>query len=516
MTARLRTPVMGAVLLAAAVALAGCAGTGGSSGSTRGGSAVGPTGGGAAASGNRPARSSEPAAPSRSGVVEQPPKELDPAVVPQSTFAMDVDTASYDHARSLLEQGQLPDPAGVRPEEFVNAFRQDYPQPPGDGFSVTLDGARLPEQQHPVPAGDVRLLRVGLQTRADDPAARPDAALTVVVDVSGSMGEPGKLALVQQALHTFVDQARPSDSLAIVTFNEDAHVLRPMTAVRERAVLHAAIDELAAEGSTNLEGGLVQGYQVAREGFRPGATNRVVLLSDALANVGETDAGPILAQVREAAAKQITLLGVAVGNDYGDALMEQLADSGDGFVVYVSSQDAARRAFLETLPAARSVRALDAKVQVTFDAATVAGYHLIGYEDRALRASAFRDDRVDGGEVPAGHSVTALYTVRLRPGAAGHVAHTQLRWQDPHTRAATETGADVGVADLDGPFTRAGARLQVSWTAAFLAEQLRHSDYGRQVSREQLAQAADAAAARTEDPAVRALAAAVRSLAEAR
>ena len=159
---------------------------------------------------------------------------------------------------------------------------------------------------------------------------------------------------------------------------------------------------------------------MARDGLRPGATNRVVLLSDGLANVGDTAASPILSQVKENAAKQITLLGVGVGHQYGDQLMEQLADQGDGYVIYVSDLDDTRAAFREQLPATIPIRALDAKVQVSFDPQTVAAYRLIGYDDRALADSAFRDDRVDGGEVFAGHTVTALYTVRLQARRRRH------------------------------------------------------------------------------------------------
>jgi Ca-activated chloride channel family protein len=436
--------------------------------------------------------------------------EVDPAVDPRSTFAMDVDTASYGYARNLINQGQRPDPRNIRPEEFVNSFREDYPQPGGNGFTVGLDGTRLPGTHHPRSDGDVRLVRVGLQTRAEDRTGRPDAALTLVIDVSGSMGDPGKLDMVKQALHTLVDQLRPTDSVAIVTFSDDARVVRPMTRVAQRGDLHAAVDELNVQSSTNLEAGLVTGYRVAREGFRAGSTNRVILLSDGLANVGDTAAAPILTQVREAASKQITLLGVGVGNDYGDALMEQLADRGDGYVVYLSELAQARKVFVEQLPAALTIRALDAKVQVTFDAHTVAGYRLIGYDDRLLADSSFRNDRVDGGEVGPGHSVTALYTVRLRPGASGTVAQALIRWQDPAGKQPHEASDTVTVSDLGGSFTAAPPRLRVCYAAAYFAEALRHSPYGSEVHLGDLAQIASRAADQIEDAEVTDLAAVIR------
>jgi Ca-activated chloride channel family protein len=501
-----------ALVLVGFVALAGCSGTSNGSSSTSGPSQkrpappaapyaqTGPNGSGA--SGTREDRAADGA--DGSGA------ELDPVDYPQSTFAMDVDTASYGYARSLIDHGQRPVPADVRPEEFVNSFRQDYPQPEGNGFAMQLDGARLPGT-HRI-GGDVRLLRIGLQTRAEPASERSDAALTFVIDVSGSMGDKGKLDVVKDALHTLVDQLRPTDSVAIVTFSDEASVVRPMTPIAQRAALHAAVDRLRVEGSTNLEAGLVKGYQVARDGFRPGITNRVILLSDGLANMGATEAAPILARVRDEADKQITLLGVGVGSDYGDTLMEQLADHGDGVAVYVSGQDQARQVFVNQLPANLSVRALDAKVQVTFDPRTVAGYRLIGYDDRALPDPAFRDDAVDGGEVGPGHSVTALYTVRLREGASGPVAHAQLRWQDPGTHEADEKGGLVGVSDLGAAFTAAPVRLQVDYAAAYFAESLRRSPYGAQVALPDLAAIASSAADRTEDSAVADLAAVIRTV----
>jgi Ca-activated chloride channel family protein len=437
--------------------------------------------------------------------------EIDAADQPTSTFAMDVDTASYGYARRTLRDDRRPEASTVRPEEFVNAFRQDYTEPDGNGFTVRADGARLPQSQRT--AGDTRLLRIGLQTRHDDVATRADAALTFVVDVSGSMGEPGKLDLVKDALKTLIEQLRPSDAVAVVAYDDTARTLRKMTSVRERGALLDAVDGLRVGGSTNLEAGLVRGYEVARDGFRAGASNRVVLLSDGLANVGDTDAPPILARVREAAAKQISLLGVGVGSDYGDALMEQLADQGDGFVVYVSEPEQARRVFVDRLPATLAVRAMDAKVQVTFEPAAVSSYRLIGYDDRTLNTSAFRDDRVDGGEVGPGHSVTALYAVRLHENAAGRVARARVRWLDPKSREAHETAASVDVRDLSGQLEAASPRLRVCYAAAYFAEALRGSRYGTEVRLTDLAGIAERAA---RDPEVSDLVSLIRRAEELR
>ncbi|WBB68747.1 von Willebrand factor type A domain-containing protein [Micromonospora sp. WMMD812] len=421
----------------------------------------------------------------------------------RSTFGIDIDTASYGYARRLIAEGRLPERTGVRPEEFVNSFRQDYAEPGGDGFAVHADGARLPET-HDATA-DTRLMRVGLQTRSEDERSRPDAALTFVVDVSGSMAEPGRLDLVQDALHTLVDQLRPTDSIAVVEFSFKARIAREMTPVSDGEKLHDAIDSLRTQSSTNLEAGLVLGYQVAREGFRPGRTNRVVVLSDGLANVGATDAEPILRRVRDEAEKEIALLGVGVGSEYGDELMERLADRGDGFVVYVSEPAQARKVFVRQLPATLSVRALDAKVQVTFEPGSVRSYRLIGYDNRAIVDEDFRDDRVDGGEVGPGHSVTALYEVRLADGVrpSARIARVQVRWTDPVEREPIEASESVTVADVDGDFASASPRLRTCYAAAYFAVALQGGD---QVRLTHLATIAGQAAAATDDREVQDLA----------
>jgi Ca-activated chloride channel homolog len=434
-------------------------------------------------------------------------QEADAGEQSTSTFAMDIDTASYDYARRLILDHREVDPGAVRPEEFINAFRQDYREPTGDGFSITVDGARMPGE------GDdrYRLMRVGLQTRSADSESRKDAALTFVVDVSGSMSETGRLDLVKDALHYLVDQLRPTDSVAIVAYNDEARVLREMTPARNRKALHSAVDDLESGGSTNLEGGLVTGYRVARDGFVAGASNRVILLSDGLANVGNTAAEPILRQIREEAAKQIALLGVGVGSEYGDELMERLADEGDGFVTYVSERAQARRLFVDSLPATLAVRAMDAKVQVNFNREAVATYRLVGYDNRVLDSRDFRDDRVDGGEVGPGHSVTALYVVRLKEDVRGQVATVRVRWLDPATREPTETAADLAVSDADVAFASAPPRLRVDYAAGFFAEALRESPYGRDVRLDELAEIARTAAAELDDAQVEELARLIRA-----
>ncbi|WP_405495627.1 von Willebrand factor type A domain-containing protein [Streptomyces sp. NBC_00096] len=434
-----------------------------------------------------------------------------------STFALDVDTASYGYARRTLADGKLPDPATVRPEEFVNSFRQDYREPAGDGFSVTVDGARTTD-------ANWALVRVGLATRSANQGgseggeARPPAALTFVVDVSGSMAEPGRLDLVRTSMNLMTDQLREDDSVAVVTFSGKAQTRLAMTRVEgHRDQIHRVVDALTTADSTNVEAGVTRGYEVAVKSLRPGATNRVVLLSDALANTGATSADAILKRIADARTEHgITLFGVGVGSEYNDAFMEQLADKGDGHTTYVSDTEGARKVFCEDLPAQVQLRARDAKAQVSFDPQNVERFRLIGYDDRRVADDEFRDDTVDGGEVGSGHTVTALYAVRLRPGAAGHLATATVRWLDPATRAPHEESGRMEAAALWGDvWTEAPPRLQVTAVAAYFASALRERDGGWErvpgaVPLAGLAGHAERLAGRTEDPAVRQLALAVQ------
>ncbi|MGW8722784.1 YfbK domain-containing protein [Streptomyces althioticus] len=443
---------------------------------------------------------------------EQESREVAPEPDYLSTFALDVDTASYGYARRTLDEGRLPDPSTVRPEEFVNSFRQDYPRPDGDGFTVTVDGARTDEE-------DWSLVWVGLATRtagADD--ERPPAALTFVIDISGSMGEPGRLDLAREALGTMTDELRDDDSVALVTFSGEAETVLPMTRLGgDRDEIHDAIDSLEPTDSTNLGAGVETGYETAVEGLREDATNRVVLVSDALANTGETEADAILERIAESRREHgITLFGVGVGSDYGDALMEQLADRGDGHTVYVSDEKDAREVFCEELPRNIELTARDAKAQVAFDPETVAEFRLVGYDNRRVADDDFRDDRVDGGEVGPGHTVTALYAVRTRPGAEGHLATATVRWLAPDSRTPHEETGDLEADGLEESVWRARPRLTVTATAAYFADALRspgHRDSALPGAPGlgELSERAGSLAARTEDADVRELAEAIRT-----
>lgn len=443
---------------------------------------------------------------------EQDSREVAPAPDYLSTFALDVDTASYGYARRTLAEGRLPDPSTVRPEEFVNSFRQDYERPGGDGFTVTVDGARTERE-------DWSLVRVGLATRTAEPSdERPPAALTFVIDVSGSMAEPGRLDLARESLGTMTDRLRDDDSVALVTFSDEAEAVLPMTRLGgHRGEIHDAIDSLEPTDSTNLGAGVESGYETAVEGLREGATNRVVLVSDALANTGETEADAILERIADSRREHgVTLFGVGVGSDYGDALMERLADRGDGHTVYVSDEEDAREVFCEQLPRNIRLTARDAKAQVAFDPETVAEFRLVGYDNRRVADEDFRDDGVDGGEVGPGHTVTALYAVRTRPGAEGHLATATVRWLDPGSRTPHEETGDLETGALAGSVWRAGRGLAVTATAAYFADALRSSDHRYSAlpgapGLGELSERAGSLAERTEDENIRELAEAIRT-----
>jgi Ca-activated chloride channel family protein len=399
----------------------------------------------------------------------------DPDEDRESTFAMDVDTASYGIAQRFAADGFTPDPASIRVEEWVNAFDHGYPAPDEGTFAVHVEGGPSPFLDE-----DEILLRIGIQAGETSDRARPDAALTFVIDTSGSMGREERLELVKDSLRELVLSLGKDDTIAVVTFGDEARVVLPPTRATDEDRILGAIDDLEPGGSTNLEAGLRLGYELAREtGFQGGdGINRVVLASDGVANVGLTDADSILREIADDAAAGIELVSIGVGmGNYNDVLLEQLADRGDGFYAYVNGLEEARRRFVEGLTGTLQTVALDAKVQVTFDPDAVAAYRLLGYENRAVADDEFRDPGVDAGAVGAGHAVTALYVISLRDDGTDSLGTVRLRWTRPGDRDESRLSRDITPEDLDRSFGDTSDTFRLDAIVAAAAEVLRHSPY---------------------------------------
>ena len=398
-----------------------------------------------------------------------------------STFGMDVDTASYSVTRRYLRDGLLPPPEAVRVEEFVNAFNYNYEPPLHEAFAIHIEGA-------PSKFGEgkrLQLLRIGIQGRVVPTENRKDAILTFVIDVSGSMAMENRLGLVKRSLRLLVDQLRPGDEVAIVVYGSRARVLLPHTGVEERGRILDAIDSLAPEGATNAEEGLRVGYDLALKNARFGSINRVILCSDGVANVGQTGHDAILREVRAHVDEGITLTTVGFGmGNFNDILMEQLANKGNGSYAYVDTLYEAQRIFVENLTGTLQVIARDAKVQVDFNPRVVSRFRLLGYENRRLDHDDFRDDDADGGEIGSGHSVTALYEIKLHEGVVGQLATVFIRHEDPDTRQVTEISRDIFGAELEDAFEDASPEFQLAAAVAEFAEILRDSFWAQEGSLE--------------------------------
>ncbi|MEX2518490.1 MAG: von Willebrand factor type A domain-containing protein [Paracoccaceae bacterium] len=367
------------------------------------------------------------------------------AETPVSTFSIDVDSASYAWMRRSLREGHMPDPASIRVEELINYFPYDYAAPASAGapFAVTTTLMDAPW------AEGRQLLHVGLRGYA--PAERKRANLTFLIDTSGSMGEPDKLPLLVTSLRLLIDALDREDSIAIVTYAGSSEVTLPPTRAAERGALLDALDRLQAGGGTAGAAGIETAYRLAEDRFDPEKLNRVILATDGDFNIGagsEAEMKALIAKKRESGVL-LSVLGFGRGN-LNDALMQTLAEAGDGQAAYIDSLAEAQKSLVEELSTLEPI-ARDVKIQIEFNPALVEDYRLIGYESRALAREDFGNDRVDAGEIGAGHRVTAIYEItpaggpsrvdplRYQPAApaaaakapAGELAFLRLRWKAP-------------------------------------------------------------------------------------
>lgn len=330
------------------------------------------------------------------------------ADAPVSTFSVDVDSASYSYMRRALNEGRLPDPASVRVEELINYFNYDYavPTDPASPFATDIQVMPSPWDE------GKQVIRIGLQGFEPAPAARKPVNLVFLIDTSGSMDASDKLPLLKSAFRLLIDQLDADDTISIVTYAGSAGtVLEPTSASERREILNA-LDHLNPGGSTAGAAGIEVAYQWAEEGERDGVTSRVILATDGDFNVGlsSPDALTDLIEDKRDAGIFLSVLGFGTGN-LNDAVMQALAQNGNGTAHYIDSFREAQRVLVDEVGATLMPIASDVKVQVEFNPAEVAEYRLIGYETRALNREDFNNDRVDAGDVGAGLSVTALYEI---------------------------------------------------------------------------------------------------------
>lgn len=408
---------------------------------------------------------------------------------PVSTFSLDVDTGSYANVRRFLNGGQLPPKDAVRLEELVNYFPYAYPLPQGDApFGVSTELAVTPWNPQ------TRLLRIAIKASDRSVEELPPANLVFLVDVSGSMHRREGLPMVQGTLKLLVEQLRPQDRVSLVTYAGDSQVLLDSTPGSDKAKIRAAIDQLTAGGSTAGESGIQLAYQQASKHLIEGGINRILLATDGDFNVGISDFDSLkqLAADKRKTGVSLTTLGFGVDN-YNERLMEQLADAGNGNYAYIDNLREARKVLVDQLASTLTTVASDVKLQLEFNPAEVSEYRLLGYENRALKREDFSNDKVDAGEIGAGHTVTALYEIVpaggkgwLEPlryqssaqpaGKSGELAWLRIRYKAPGEASSRLLERPIALNEAK-PVAAASEDLRFAAAVAAFAQQLKDGRY---------------------------------------
>ena len=358
---------------------------------------------------------------------------------PVSTFSIDVDTASYGFMRASLYNGVLPQKNAVRVEELINYFPYDYPAPENRATPFATSVSMLPAPWN----ADSRLLHIGIKGYAVDRRAGRRANLVFLIDTSGSMNAPNKLPLLINSLKLLLGALAPEDRVAIVAYAGSAGVVLEPTRVAAKARIAAALERLSAGGSTAGGEGIRQAYLLAEQHFVAEGVNRVVLATDGDFNVGITDPGELSSFIerKRASGVFLSVLGFGMGN-YNDALVQRLAQQGNGNAFYIDTLSEARKALVEEATSMLFPIAKDVKIQVEFNPAAISEYRLIGYETRMLEREDFRNDKVDAGEIGAGHTVTAVYEVTPAGSGAERIAPLRYQRQDAAPAPAADPAGD--------------------------------------------------------------------------
>jgi Ca-activated chloride channel family protein len=415
---------------------------------------------------------------------------------PVSTFSIDVDTASYSFVRSSLNRNLLPQPAAVRVEEMINYFPYAYPAP-----ATASEPFRTTVAVFPSPWSEGRkIVQIGIKGYAVQPSTRPRANLVFLIDTSGSMDAPNRLPLVKQSLAMLLTQLDANDRVAIVTYAGHAGTALEPTAASDKAKILGVIERLDARGSTAGAEGIRQAYALAEQNFDPNGVNRVILATDGDFNVGITNRDELKGFIERQRGKGIflSILGFGMGN-YNDALMQALAQNGNGTAAYIDTLNEARKVLVDEATSTLIPIAKDVKIQVEFNPATVAEYRLIGYETRLLNRDDFTNDKVDAGDVGSGQTVTALYEIvpiggprvigdlrygeRSGAAATGPVASTSeyafvnIRYKLPKSDVSALISTPIDRASEHGSFDQAPNEARFATSVAAYGELLRGGRY---------------------------------------
>lgn len=414
-----------------------------------------------------------------------------------STFSIDVDTGAYSNVRRFLEGGQLPPHDAVRIEEMVNYFTYDYPVPESTDvpFSVTTELAVNPWNNK------TRLLHIGLQGYKPESSERPPANLVFLIDVSGSMRSPNKLDLLKTSIKMLSRQLTEKDTVSIAVYAGASGVVLKPTAGSDTRTIVRALDNLSAGGSTNGEGGIRLAYDLAEENFKSTGINRVILATDGDFNVGISNIDRLksLIERKRESGVALTTLGFGTGN-YNDHMMEQLADTGNGAYAYIDTLNEARKVLVDELDAHLMTIASDVKIQIEFNPQQVSEYRLIGYVNRRLQNEDFNNDKVDAGEIGAGHTVTALYEIALAgeggerhsekryktsavsgksagDSFSGELAELRLRYKEPGEQSSELISSIIGSDSVIKELDKTSDNFRFSAAVAAFGQKLRNAKY---------------------------------------
>ncbi len=432
---------------------------------------------------------------------------------PVSTFSIDVDTGGYSNVRRMLNAGQLPQQDAVRIEEMINYFAYDYPLPQDKNvpFSVTTEIAPSPWNRH------THLLQIGIKGQDIAKQMLPPANLVFLIDVSGSMSDTNRLPLLQSALKLLTKQLREQDRVAIVVYAGASGVVLEPT--NDKGKILAALNRLQAGGSTNGAAGIDLAYAVANRAYIPNGINRVLLATDGDFNVGTVsfEALKSLIEEKRKSGISLTTLGFGMGSyngvrNYNDRLMEQLADAGNGNYAFIDTLNEAQKVLVDEMSSTLNTIAKDVKIQIEFNPDVVAEYRLIGYENRALKREDFNNDKVDAGEIGAGHSVTALYEIALRgskgaaleplryqssekemPSKSHEIAHLRLRYKAPNGNDSKLLEWPMQRSAIKGDFAQASERLRFAAAVAGFGQVLKGGKYTGNLSYDDIAKLAQGA-----------------------